>query len=320
MTLSNYCILLLLVFFGMEWLYFKIADHFNIIDKPNERSSHTRITLRGGGIIFPISCLVFTGITHEEVYFTLGLFLVSVISFIDDIKPVSNKLRLLFHVAGISFLFIQLQLFQSLPWYEYTALYILCIGCLNAVNFMDGINGMTGMYALSVLLPFAMICGVRQTDSLLYILLAILVFGFFNFRKKAICFAGDVGSVSMGFILIYYLLQGTYTWHPSGTHYEYILFLLLYGLDSILTILQRLASGENIFQAHRKHLYQYLANELKWPHLIVAFLYAFIQLSFNILLALHILSPHWAWIILPFGVILYVLIKYSIYKNKVAVK
>lgn len=315
MKINMYYLLLLMLFFGLEWLYFRIADHFNIIDKPNQRSSHTNITLRGGGIIFPISCLVFTIITQKEIYFTIGLLLVSIISFIDDVKPVSNKLRILFHLIGISLLFYQLQLFNSLPWYELTILYILCIGCLNAVNFMDGINGITGMYALSVIIPFAMIVGLGPNHLLIYIILSIAVFGFFNFRKKAKCFAGDVGSVSIGFVLIYLLLYGIYKLHPSGNHYEYILFLLIYGLDSILTIIQRMVSGENIFQAHRKHLYQYLANELKWPHIHVALMYASVQLILNVLIALHLISLQMAWMLLPIGTILYLVMKYYIHKK-----
>lgn len=318
MNLSVYYLILLAIFFAIEWVYFKIADRWNIIDKPNERSSHTVITLRGGGIIFPISCLVFSALTQKELYFTAGLLLVACISFLDDIKPVGRKIRLIVHLAGIHLMFSQLHLITTLPWSELACLYILCIGCLNAVNFMDGINGMTGLYALSVLLPFAMLTGFNPGDPLMYILLSIVVFGFFNFRKKARCFAGDVGSVSMGFILIYFLLYGTYRMHPSGKHPEYLLFLLLYGVDSILTIGQRLLSGENIFQAHRKHLYQYLANELKWPHLVVALLYAFLQFLFNSLMALQLISIQTAWYVLPAGVLFYILMKYWIYKKIIA--
>ncbi|MDR9443221.1 MAG: UDP-GlcNAc--UDP-phosphate GlcNAc-1-phosphate transferase, partial [Schleiferiaceae bacterium] len=150
--------------------------------------------------------------------------------------------------------------------------------------FMDGINGITAFYALSVLAPLAYLnfsAGEQFfPQSLLYVVgISVWVFSWFNARKRARTFAGDVGSVSMAFILAYLMLQ---LFLHTG-QWAYILFLSVYGVDAVLTIMHRLIKRENIFQAHRSHFYQYLANELAWPHLRVSGLYAILQLLISTL-------------------------------------
>lgn len=260
-------------------IYFRIADRFNIIDKPNERSSHTTITLRGGGIIFPIAAIFSyfsTGIYH---WFTLGLIAIATVSFWDDIKNLPARVRILVHLTAVSLMFYDLELFSQ-PWWYVAAAYILVIGTINAYNFMDGINGITGLYSLVLLASLGVAAGLlsRMLPLTVFTVLGVLVFLFFNFRKRAKCFAGDVGSVSMAFIALFimlYLIKGT-------GDLKYILFLSVYGVDSVLTIVHRILLKENIFQAHRKHLYQYLSNQLKWPHLLVSAIYAVIQLVINV--------------------------------------
>lgn len=283
----------------MEVLYFRISDRFNIIDKPNERSSHSQITIRGGGIIFPVAWILYS-VLHGFAFpfLTTGLVLIATISFLDDRMELSSRIRLLVHLMAFTFCFMELQLFSILPWWAVPIIYILAIGCVNAINFMDGINGMTGMYSLAVLLPIYYLISPTSFDlnGIVYLIAAIAVFGFFNFRKRAKCFAGDVGSVGIGYLLIFLLLglmshywQDGNGMNPSkelrqyaGFDLKFILFLALYGVDAILTIVHRLILKEDIFKAHRKHLYQYLANEMKCPHLWVAFGYALVQLSINI--------------------------------------
>ena len=292
-------IIILGVLFLLELGYFQLADRFNIIDKPNERSSHTQLTIRGGGILFPIAWILYS-LSHGFAfpYATVGVFLIGTISFLDDRMELSSRLRLLVHVLAFTLCFIELDVFSVLPWWYIPIVYILAIGCVNAINFMDGINGITGLYTLAVLVPMYLYLypTVLDSNGLSYLIASVLVFGFFNFRKKAKCFAGDVGSVSMGYILIFLILGLMLQRWSSQTglvdaiqmqtkatlEFKYILLLSLYGVDAILTIIHRLILKENIFKAHRKHLYQYLANELKWPHLVVATLYAIIQLGINI--------------------------------------
>lgn len=203
----------------------------------------------------------------------------------DDVKPISARLRFLAHLIAFVLLFWELDLFKILPWWGLIITLVVGIGIINAFNFMDGINGITGFYGLSILAPLLVYTGIQATNPIVYVVAALLAFGFFNFRKTARCFAGDVGSISLGFIVIFILLQlilGIETYGlPSAKsgviNGAYLLFLLVYGVDTILTISQRLLNKENIFQAHRKHLYQYLSNEMKWPHLGVSGMYALIQ-------------------------------------------
>ena len=273
----NY-ILLLVILFAAELAYFRIANHFNIIDKPNQRSSHSRITLRGGGIIFYIGILfyfLFEGFQYP--WFFTGLTLISLISFADDIQPRSNKLRLLVHFISMGFMFYEWNLF-SLPWYFGIIALILCTGILNAYNFMDGINGITGGYSLVVTAALWYINAYQIQfidNNIIYaLLLAILVFNFFNFRTKAKCFAGDVGAISIAFILIFLLGKLII----KTADFSYIVLLVVYGVDTVLTIIHRLMLKENIFEAHRKHVFQLMANELKMPHLKVSILFALLQL------------------------------------------
>jgi len=275
----TFCIL-----FIFELLYFKLADRFNIIDQPNYRSSHNKLTIRGGGIIFTIALILYPLCFGSiYIYFLLGLAIISFISFIDDIKPVSSKVRIIFHLVAVALMFLQLGLF-SLPLYWAIIALIFVIGSINAINFMDGINGMTGGYALvtlfSLLYVNNQIIVFTTSNFLITSIVSVLVFNFFNFRNKAKCFAGDVGSVGIAFIILFFILQLII---KTG-NFSYLFFLLLYGLDTVTTIFFRIIKKENIFEAHRSHFYQYLANEKKFSHLIVSLVYSSIQLVINLML------------------------------------
>ncbi|WP_348799466.1 UDP-GlcNAc--UDP-phosphate GlcNAc-1-phosphate transferase [Flavobacterium adhaerens] len=272
----NYIILFVL-FIGLELVYFKIADRFNIIDKPNNRSSHTSITLRGGGIIFPLAIIVAFFLGYVSWMVVIAVLLVAVISFIDDIRPLSQLPRFASHTIAVSLIFYSLGLFDQAIWIL-PILFILTIGWVNIFNFMDGINGITVLYAFVTILSFSFLKINYDSIPLLITMgLSCCAFGFFNVRKKAKTFAGDVGSISMALFLGYFMLKTIF-----GTgQIEYILFISLYGIDGILTIVARIKRKENIFEPHRSHLYQYLANELKYPHIAVSVLYAVIQLLLN---------------------------------------
>lgn len=275
--LMNYLIIVL-VLIALELLYFKVADHYNIIDKPNERSSHTRITLRGGGVLFYLGVVLhalFFGLMYP--WFLLGLTLIATISFVDDVRSVPNRLRLAIHFTAMLLLFYEWGLFDNANVLYLLIALILCTGIINAYNFMDGINGITG--GMSAVILFGLIYANYEVTpyietSFLYVsFFAVMVFNFFNFRTKAKCFAGDVGSVSIAFILIFALgklILATNDW-------TYIIFLAVYGVDSVLTIIHRLLLHENIFKAHRRHAYQLLANEWKVPHVVVSTGYALLQ-------------------------------------------
>jgi len=279
-----YALFLLVILFVTELVYFKIADHYNIIDQPNHRSSHTAVTIRGGGIIFGIAgLLAFFLFGFHYLFFSIGLFMIALISFLDDMHTLNNKVRLVVHGLSVLLLFTQLDVIYF-PWYFTAIGAVVVIGTINAYNFMDGINGITGGYSLLLLATLfyidQYIVDFTSVELLLTVIISVLVFNFFNFRKKAKCFAGDVGSVSIAFIIVFLLGQLIFkTQNPV-----YILFLLVYGLDTVTTVFFRVMRKENIFKAHRSHFYQYLANEKKWPQLAVVGLYLLVQLIINLLI------------------------------------
>src|SRR5690606_30118126 len=270
--------LIAVVLFAAMFVYFRIADRYNIIDKPNQRSSHTQITIRGGGIVFYLGALawfIWSGAAYP--YFFAGLTLIMLIRFLDAIMTLSNGLRISIHLISVLLLFGDVQLFEF-PWYLLPVALVLVIGTINAYNFMDGINGITAMYSFAVLLLLWLAnrdIGFVD-DRLLYCTaIAIAVFAFFNFRQRARCFAGHVGSVGMSFILIFATLSLILT---TG-NLIYIVFFAVYGVDSVLTIIYRLLRRENIFEAHRTHLYQYLANEAGGNRLLIATCYGALQVG-----------------------------------------
>lgn len=308
-------LLIFILLFAAELAYFKLADHFNIIDKPNQRSSHTQITLRGGGVIFYIGALLYFVVSgFEYSWFFLGLSMIALVSFADDISPQSSKLRLVVHFVAMGLMFYQWGLFAE-QWYFTLIALVVCTGIINAYNFMDGINGITGLYSTAVLaaLWFINTYSVAFVDNdLIYIvLMALLVFNFFNYRKKAKCFAGDVGAVSIAFIILF--LLGMLIVKTGD--FSYIILLAVYGVDAVLTIIHRIILKENIFEPHRKHVYQLLANELKISHLLVSAIYMMLQcvimvgfFVFEINSALYL-----ALVILILSVI-YVIIKMKYFK------
>lgn len=311
MNIIIYIIILVLLFM-VELFYFKIADIYNIIDKPNLRSSHALVTLRGGGIIFLISVwiwVIFFGMTY--LWFVLGLTVIAGISFMDDIHSIPNRIRLVIQFVAMVLMFQDFGILNLESWWMVVIALILCVGIINAYNFMDGINGITGGYSLAVLLPLIYLnseLNFIENSFLVVVLMGVLIFNFFNFRKKAKCFAGDVGSVGIAFIILFalgrlILLTGNFT---------YILLLAIYGVDSVLTIVHRIMLHENIGEAHRKHVYQLMANELKIPHVVVSLIYMCLQLEVSFGLILLPVN-HWGYFVL---VVVGLCVIYVLFKKK----
>lgn len=262
----------------LELAYFRVADRFNIIDKPNLRSSHKTIVLRGGGIIFLFGIWLyaaFFGLSYP--WFILGLSLIGLVSFVDDIRSLPDSIRLVAQFAAMFLMFYQFDILSLQDWWIVLIALIVCVGIINAYNFMDGINGITGGYSIAVLLPLIYLntsYNFISQDFLCVVGLSLLVFCFFNFRKKAKCFAGDVGSISIAFILLFAI--GKLILQTGDL--SYLIFIAVYGADTILTICHRIQLHENLGEAHRKHAYQLMANELKIPHVIVSSIYMALQL------------------------------------------
>ncbi len=261
--------------------YFKLADQFNIIDKPNYRSSHSSVTIRGGGIVFPAAAVLwFVMYGFGSPWFVLALLIMASVSFIDDVVTLSSKIRILFHFVAVSLLLWQLKVF-GLPWYGIVLAYLFTIGWINAFNFMDGINGITAFYGLVSLITFGWLnrsIGFVSQHLIELLILSVIIFTFFNARKRAKTFAGDVGSVTMAFLLAWFMISLII---KTG-QIAYILFFAVYGIETVFTIFFRLLKRENIFEAHRTHLYQYLSNEIKWSHILVACIFSSLQLVINL--------------------------------------
>ena len=320
----------------LELVYFKIADKCNIIDKPNERSSHSTIVLRGGGIIFMLGLWIWaaftsagllnTGLGFGYPWFLAAVTLIAGVSFVDDIRSLPDSVRLVAQFVAMGLMFYQLDMLHWEMWWVVIIALIVCVGASNVINFMDGINGITGGYALSVLLPLLLInngaagCDLNAqvafvpTSLIMTVILADVVFCLFNFRPKgkAKCFAGDVGSIGIAFILLFMIGQLI----MKTGDVTYLVFLLVYGVDGCLTICHRIMLHENLGEAHRKHAYQLMANELKIGHVKVSLLYMGIQTAVSlgfIYLCPNTTLAHWLYL---FGALLLLSVAYVLFKKK----
>ena len=302
-------IIIFAVLLALELIYFRIADKYNIIDKPNQRSSHSTIVLRGGGVIFVLGAWVWAiarmmgteGCTMGDCYpwFLMGLTLVAGMSFVDDIRSLPDSVRLVGQFVAMAMMFYQLDILHVEMWWVVIVALIVFVGATNIINFMDGINGITGGYAVAVLLPLIVLNGrgaFMEPSLLMVSLLAVAVFCVFNFRPrgKAKCFAGDVGSIGIAFILLFavgklILATQDVTW---------LICLLVYGVDGVLTIVHRIMLHENLGEAHRKHAYQLMANELKMSHVTVSLIYMALQLVISLGMIYVVpdsVGAHWAY-------------------------
>lgn len=301
-----------------ELVYFKIADKCNIIDKPNERSSHSSIVLRGGGIIFLIGVWMWSAFYgFQYPWFLAAVTLAAGISFVDDIRSLPDSIRLVVQFTAMGLMFQQLDILHLNMWWVVIFALIVCVGASNIINFMDGINGITASYSLAVLIPLLIMnhkVGFMEESFLTVVVLSVLVFSIFNFRErgKAKCFAGDVGSVGIAFIMLFaigklVMATGDVTW---------LLFLLVYGVDGCLTICHRILLHENLGEAHRKHAYQLMANELKMSHVVVSLIYMALQLVVSlgmIYLVPDTIMAHWFYL---GGSLVVLAVAYVLFKKK----
>ena len=326
-------IIIAIILLAAELIYFRIADKCNIIDKPNERSSHSTIVLRGGGVIFSLSMVVWAilmvvqgNAIAQYLPFLCGLVLICGISFWDDVHSLPDSLRMAVQIISILLMFWSMGLYTAADSWLWTAVIVVvalffCVGATNFINFMDGINGITAAYALAMLAPIALVngssvAGFIEPSYLVVAIIGVLVFSLFNFRPKgkAKCFAGDVGSIGIAFIILFALGRLML----ATKDVTYIVFFLVYGIDGSLTIFHRIMLHENLGQAHRKHAYQLMANELKMSHVTVSLIYMVMQLVISlgfIYLCPNTVLAHWIYLVVA-GIVLavaYVLFKMKYY-------
>lgn len=306
---------ILLIF---EVAYFKIANKYNIIDKPNERSSHSIVVLRGGGIIFLIGVWVwsaFWGYTYP--WFLASVTVAAGVSFVDDIRSLPDSLRLVAQFFAMGLMFYQLGMLHWGMWWMVILALIVCVGATNVINFMDGVNGITAGYSLSVMCSLLLVnfqMEFMESSFIIVVILSLIVFSIFNFRPKgkATCFSGDVGSIGIGFIMMFalgklVLVSQDITW---------LILLVVYGIDGVLTICHRIMLHENLGEAHRKHAYQLMANELRMGHVTVSCIYLSLQLMISLgfiyACPADVLS-HWMYLI---GSIIVLGVAYVLFKRK----
>ncbi|RAI85546.1 UDP-N-acetylmuramyl pentapeptide phosphotransferase/UDP-N-acetylglucosamine-1-phosphate transferase [Algoriphagus yeomjeoni] len=279
MFLNYFIVFLILLLLALT--YHRLALKFKIVDKPNHRSSHVHTTVRGGGILFPFAVIFWwMAFDFQHTWMILGIVWVATISLLDDIYTISSRIRFAVQFLALSMAFYDLGVFAQINWIALPILYFISLAVINGINFMDGINGITGLYGLVFLgsvLAVDTYLGVFDQNLIRYEILAICVFLIFNLRKKALMFAGDIGSISLAYVMIYLLIQ----WYLYSGSWTVILFLLIYGLDSAITIFDRIRKGEKISEPHRSHLYQMLANQAGISHVNIALIYALLQLGIN---------------------------------------
>ncbi|MFM7855339.1 MAG: hypothetical protein ACKO96_26290 [Flammeovirgaceae bacterium] len=293
---------------GVIIAYMAIARKYQIVDIPNNRSSHQSVVVRGAGVVFPLVVITWCLFANQSLLFVLAMCLLALVSFTDDVRSVPAGIRLSFHFLSMWLIFLTVGL-TRFDVFILAACLIVATGILSAFNFMDGINGITGVYGFSVLLSFFFTDYNLPYQLMVIMAGAIIAFLIFNFRKRALCFAGDVGSVCISGFLIFLLSQII----VSTNDFRWISFISIYGIDSVTTIFLRLLRKENIFKPHRTHLYQFLANEHKMPHLWISFAYGVAQLMFNGIYLLY-LQPKglmfWS-LFLALQVVLYAILRYK---------
>jgi UDP-N-acetylmuramyl pentapeptide phosphotransferase/UDP-N-acetylglucosamine-1-phosphate transferase len=276
--------------------------------------------LRGGGIIFTIALWIWSiWFGFEYPWLLAGVTLVAGVSFIDDIHSLPDSLRLVAQFSAMILLFYQLDMLHVDLWWAVILALIVCVGASNIINFMDGINGITGAYAMASLIPLYILNngvngGFVDNSFIITMMLADVVFCYFNFRPrgKAKCFAGDVGSLGVAFILLF--LIGCKVMQTGDI--TYLVFLVVYGVDGVLTICHRIMLHENLGQAHRKHVFQLMANELKMSHITVSLIYACLQLAISlgfIYLVPNNILAHWTYLL---SSIVVLSVAYVLFKKK----
>lgn len=280
----------------LTYLIKAFAIKRSIIDIPNERSSHTIPTPRGGGIaimaVFYLGLIYFASDISDSLFYALWCSLpIVIISLIDDIITLSSRLRFLVHsfsaLLALYFLggvnSIDFQIFELSGWWLNIIAFISIVWLTNLYNFLDGIDG----YAASQ----AIIAGVGAFlffNNTLGMVIAAASLGFLIFNwDKASIFMGDVGSATLGFIFAVFCFSDT----SGGNIYIWLILLSFFWFDATVTLLRRYKNKEQITKAHRKHAYQRLT-QYGWSHAKVTSFFILFNIFFLILLLFFGTDPY----------------------------
>lgn len=255
----------------------RFGGGLGLLDMPNERSSHSVPTPRGGGLGIVAASSVAAALSGGYV-FAFILLSIGLLGFMEDLFGIPAKLRLAIQL-GLALLLAASTLGLPESGEEAGLILFWCVfiaGTANFYNFMDGVNGMagsSGLVAFGLLSAFALVFSPELLALALVAALSCLGFLPFNV-PRARAFMGDAGSVFLGFLFASLALEMA----SSPLAFVCIAaFLATFYADAVTTVAMRAARGEDIFRAHRGHLYQYLANELKVPHWKVSLGYASVQ-------------------------------------------
>jgi len=264
--------------------YIWLANRYNIVDKPNFRSSHHEPIIRGAGVLFYFAIVLYYFLgSNDYPYFIIGLSIIAIVSYIDDLRSLSHRIRLTFQTISISVILYQIFLLNQFELLYFPLLVLVGIATINIFNFMDGINGITGMYSLVAFLALYLINlkeALIDNKIFTFIIISIAVFGYYNFRKRAKFFSGDVGSMTLGTTLFFLIAIFSIKFKSP----IFLLLIIVYLIDACMTIFYRKYIGENITVAHRHHIYQKLTDKKNYPHLKTSAIYSLTQVAISILI------------------------------------
>lgn len=316
-------------------LYVNIAKTLNLYDNPGGRSSHSSKTITGMGIIFPALVLIYSLFLPNSIqpYFFIGIMMMATISYIDDLVYVKHSIRFVFQIFALLLMVLSLKQEFAIQLPVMITLIVFGIGVINAFNFMDGINGMLGLTSLVIFTSLSFInyfCTNEYGHSIAFVdnyliytcMLGLITFLYFNFRTKAIGFAGDVGSIFLAMVIFYMICKLLLV---SG-NFTYLLLFSVFGIDAGLTVIYKLLLKENIFVPHRDFLFKKLVHVAKIKHLKVSIAYALVQLIINIIVIFqpyqYKLSSQLSvlFIIIIAQIAAYIIIRSKLTRNRVKVK
>ena len=286
--------LIMLVMVLSVWLYPRLATRLGMVDDPNSRSSHAHSTPTGFGIVLIMGVLLtLLHVPFQEAWqFYSGFFLLAIVSFRDDYKPIAPGIRLIIQIIAVALVLYALPISKTNLDSPIILLFALIfgVGMLNAYNFMDGINGMLLLHVLVVLGTLMSInmgwMGVERhyvhfMDNQLISMafFAALLLSFVNVRNKALGFIGDVGALGFALIILYALYQ----LFAQTQNYMYFIFIGLFGIDTGCTIAVKLWRKESVTLPHRDFLFKRFVHVFKQSHLSISVPYALVQLASNII-------------------------------------
>jgi len=272
------------------WIIVKWGFKLSLIDKPNLRSSHKTLTPKGGGIGILAAFFVCSIVLSISKSFWIPAVFLALFSLWGDRSEIRPKMRLLFQFSAGTILLIGILMEKQNGVDSYVLmplLIIFIVGTANFYNFMDGINGIsgiTGIIGFGMIAFYALNYGNNSHLSTLAICMSISCLGFLPFNvPKAKVFMGDVGSILLGFVfsgMVIYLSNDVRDFICLSS------FLFPFYADELTTMMVRLKDREILTKAHRRHLYQLLANECKIEHWKISAGYGLFQFLIGISIVL----------------------------------